>query len=301
MSTKNSLELAASDEVCASCGIAAIDDIKLKACDGGCDFVKYCSDNCQELHREQHEEECKERKAELHDKELFTQPNSSYMGECPICCLPLSIDMSKSTMMTCCCKFICMGCNYANEKREKEAGLEHRCVYCREPVPDSEEECIKNIMERIKKYNDPVAMTHMGKDHYLKGEYAKALKYFTKAVELGDVTAHFCLATLYYEGKGVYKDMKKAVYHWEQAAIGGHPQSRGLLASHEFENGRMRRAAKHLLINANLGCENSLKLIKELVMQGVVSKEEYAAALRGYQAVANETKSVEREKTEKTS
>ena len=70
------------DEVCACCGIAKVDDIKLNICDGGCDFVKYCSDDCQGNHREQHDEECKKRKAELHDKQLFTQPDSNYLGEC---------------------------------------------------------------------------------------------------------------------------------------------------------------------------------------------------------------------------
>ena len=62
-----------SDDVmmcCASCGISAIDDVKLKDCDGGCDLVKYCSDDCQENHREQHEEE--ESKKRLRDRDLFT-------------------------------------------------------------------------------------------------------------------------------------------------------------------------------------------------------------------------------------
>lgn len=40
---------------CASCGIAAVDDVKLKDCNGGCDLVKYCGDDCQENHREQHD------------------------------------------------------------------------------------------------------------------------------------------------------------------------------------------------------------------------------------------------------
>ena len=104
MSTKSEQQLGqelegAEDEVCASCGIAGVDDTKLKLCDGGCDLVKYCSDECQENHREQHDEECKTRKAQLHDKKLFTQPDISYPGECPLCCLPLSLDMSKSIMM----------------------------------------------------------------------------------------------------------------------------------------------------------------------------------------------------------
>ncbi len=286
-----------SNEVCASCGIAAVDDVKLKICDGGCDLVKYCSDGCQELHRVQHEEECKRRVDEIRDKELFTQPDSSHLGECPICCLPLSIYPSKSMLSTCCCKIICSGCNYANTKREYEQGLEQRCVYCREPAPKSQEESDKNIMERVKK-NDPVAICQMGKKHKDKDDYGKAFKYFTKAAELGDMEARACLANLYDDGQGVEKDTKKAVYHFEQAAIGGHPQARGYLGAHEMDNYRFERAAKHFIIAANLGSDASLKTIKGLYSAGLASKDDYAAALRGYQVAMDATKSAEREKAE---
>jgi tetratricopeptide (TPR) repeat protein len=307
-----------SDEVCASCGIAAVDDVKLKMCDGGCDLVKYCSDNCQELHREQHEQDCKKRadeirdeiqrraaelrqtflSDELRDKQLFEQPDCSYLGECPICCLPLSVDATKSIMMTCCCKTICKGCCYANEKREVEQGLKHRCAFCREPKPKSREQSVKNIMKRIKK-NDPVAMTQMGKKFlFEEGDYGKALEYYTKAAELGDVSGKFCLGALYYNGQGVEKDEKKGIRHLEEAAIGGHPIARHNLARYEIMYARYERAAKHYIINANLGCNESLKCIKDLFVQGVVSKDEYTAALRGYQAAVNETKSAEREKAE---
>ena len=134
------------DEVCASCGVAAVDEIKLKDCDGGCDLVKYCSDNCQEIHRDQHEAACKKRKAELHNKQLFTQPDSSHFGECPICCLPLSFDPSKSPFMTCCSKTICKGCNHANQVREMAEGLEPRCAFCREPAPKSRDESNKRLI-----------------------------------------------------------------------------------------------------------------------------------------------------------
>jgi tetratricopeptide (TPR) repeat protein len=284
-------------EVCASCGIAAIDDIRLNFCDDGCELVKYCSDGCQENHREKHEEECNKRKAELHDKQLFTLPGMSYMGECPLCCLPLPIDLSKSITMSCCCKTICNGCCYANEKRENEQGLKHRCAFCREPKPKSGEEVDKNIMERVKK-NDPVATTAMGKTHDREGDYEKAVEYHTKAAELGHADAHACLGNLYWEGKGVENDMKKAIHHLEQAAIGGHTYARYNLADYEITHGRYERAAKHYIINANLGCNESLKAIKVLFVQRVVSKDEYTAALRGYQAAVNETKSAEREKAE---
>ncbi len=283
---------------CASCGVAAIDDVKLMLCDSGCDLVKYCSDNCQENNREQHEEECKKRKEELRDKQLFEQPDCSFLGECPICCLPLSIDPSKSTMMPCCCKIICNGCHFLNTKREIEAGLEHRCAFCRGPVPKSDDEHEKRLMERVKKHNDPAAMTLMGKKHQQKGDYGKTVEYWTKAAELGDVGAHYFLGCLYYKGLCVEKDEKKAIDHYEQAAIGGHSEARGLLAMNEKNSGRLERAARHFMINANLGCNASLKFVKDLFIQGVVSKEEYAAALRGFQAAVNETKSTEREKAE---
>ena len=102
----------------------------------------------------------------------------------------------------------------------------------------------------------------------------------------------------YYRGDGVEKDVKKAVHHLEQAAIGGHPNARGFLADYEAKSGRFERANKHYIIAANLGCDFSLQAIKLLFVQRVVSKEVYAAALRGYQTAVDATKSPEREKAE---
>jgi hypothetical protein len=83
---KMSSEAAASEVMlmcCANCGISAVDDVKLKDCDDGCDLVKYCSDKCQDNHREQHGEECKKRLIELRDRNLFTQPEGSNLGRMP--------------------------------------------------------------------------------------------------------------------------------------------------------------------------------------------------------------------------
>ena len=165
-------------------------------------------------------------------------------------------------------------------------------------MPKSEEEFDKNVTERIKK-NDPAAMTQMAKRYYGKGDYGKAFEYLTNAAELGHVEANFLLGDLYREGKGVEKDMKKAVYHLEQAAIGGHPFSRGLLASEEMKNGRVDRSAKHVIIGANLGCNDNLKYVKNMLGLGIVSKEDYTAALRAYQAAVDAAKSPERENAEK--
>ena len=111
--------------------------------------------------------------------------------------------------------------------------------------------------------------------------------------------AHFRLAEMYCEGKGVEKDTEKEVYHLEEAAIGGHPNARHNLGIEELNNGRFERARKLFIIAANLGYHDSLKELKELYTKGHASKEDYAGALHAYQATVDATKSIEREKAER--
>jgi len=119
---------------CASCGIAEVDDIKLTTCDANCLLVRYCSGSCQREHQPQHKEECKKRVAEMRDVLLFAQPESSHLGDCPICFLPLPLDRTKSGIMTCCSKVICNGCYYANKARALNVSLKRTCPFCRHPL-----------------------------------------------------------------------------------------------------------------------------------------------------------------------
>ena len=285
----------AADEVCASCGKAEVDDVKLKICTA-CKLVKYCSVECQKNHRPQHKKMCKKRAAEIRDDKLFTQPDESHLGECPICCLPLPLDTDKWAINSCCCKAICDGCSHANKKRELEQGLEQRCPFCREPLSKTDEECDQNYMKRVKA-NDPVGLYQIGVKCRDEGDYEGAFQYWTKAAELGDMKAHYNLSIMYGEGIGVEKDLKKKMHHLEEAAIGGHPDARFNLACVEYDSGRISRAAKHFLIASKLGDNVALEQVKKYFTEGLfVSKEEYEAALRGHQAAVDATKSVQREK-----
>ena len=170
----------------------------------------------------EHEKACKELAAELRDEILFRQPESSHRGDCPICFLPLPIDVKKSTLYVCCSKIVCSGCNYANKLRELNKKLHPQCPFCRHPLPKTQAEMDKNKMKRVAA-NDPVALREMGKKHHSDGDYGSAFKFYTKAAELGDVEAHYHLSILYHNGQGVEKDKKKETYHEETAAIDGHP------------------------------------------------------------------------------
>jgi len=278
---------------CASCGIGQVDDIKLKKCTA-CYLVRYCSVKCQKEHRPQHKRACKKRAAELRDEILFKQPESSDLGDCPICFLPLAVDNDTSTIMACCSKKICNGCAYANREHELEGKLEERCPFCRYPVPDTEDEGLKNHMKRVEA-NDPVAMCQMGWKFFIDGDYKSSFLYWTKAARLGNAESHYQLSRLYREGEGVEKDKKKELHHLEEAAICGHPNSRHNLGCIEGSRGEYARATKHLIIAAKLGFDPSLELLKENYVNGHVSKEDFAGALRAHQAAVDATKSVQRE------
>ena len=291
MSTSNE-----ADDICASCGIAEGDDVKLKKCTA-CKLLHYCSVTCQKEHRPQHKRDCKRRARELREELLFKQPESSHFGDCPICFIPLSLDVNKSTEYSCCSKIVCDGCVYANELRQEEESLKSRCPFCRMPPPLSDRESNQYCMKRIEA-NDPFAIRTMGAIYYNQQNYSSAFEYWTKATQLGDVEAQNDLAVLYMEGNGVEKDKKKEMYHLEEAAIGGHPVARYNIGMNEGRSGRLERAAKHFIIAAKSGHGESIDNLKACFMMGGVEKEDYAAALRAHQAALDATKSPHRERAE---
>ena len=277
---------------CASCGVAEVDDVKLTDC-SACDIVRYCSDECQQDHRLKHKLACRKRAVELRDELLFRQPEGNHLGDCSICCLPMPLEITKSTVMECCSKTICNGCFDAYRMRVMEASLDQSCPFCRNSMLGTEE-YDKRRMERIAA-NDPVALRIEGVDQYKKGDHKSAFDYHAKAAKFGSVEAHYKLALMYNKGHGVEKDKAKEVHHLEEAAIGGHPEARCLLGGHEIEIGNFGRAVKHWIIAATQGGDDSIHMLMEMFKLEFVSKEELTVALRAHRAALNATKSSQRD------
>jgi TPR repeat protein len=282
---------AKADICCANCSIAEaeVDEVKMEECDSK--LLHSCRDKChgREEHQEQHDDKCKKRVEELHNDDLFTQPDGSHLGECPLCFLPMPLRAEESTFYACCSKLICDGCVHANYLKNGN----FNCPFCREPPPDAEE-FDKRMMKRVKA-NDPAALRQMGTERYYKGDYDGAVKYWTKAAKLGDEMAHNKLGYMYWKGEGVERDKEKEVYHLEKAAIGGHPTARHSLGCYEDKNGNTDRAVKHFIINASLGDKDSMKELWKHYSAGNITKEELEATLRTHQAAVDEMKSPERE------
>ena len=208
--------------------------------------------------------------------------------------MPLPLDPETYGFYSCCSKTICNGCYYANQFRGVEGILQATCPFCRNVMPTTKGGMNELLTKRIA-VNDPVAICEMGAERCKEGDFRAAIEYYRKAAALGDVHSHYQLSVMYHYGNGVDKDEEKELYHLKEAAIAGHPHARYNLACFEGRNGQHNRAAKHFIIAAKLGDDDSLKYAKEMYKAGHVSKEDFAAALRGHHAAIKAMKSPQRE------
>ena len=107
--------------------------------------------------------------------------------------------------------------------------------------------------------------------------------------------AHYNLGVLYFDGTDVEKDMDKAIRHSEAAAMSGFVLARYHLGCMEYNAENYDLALQRWMISAKLGLQISLDEVKDLVKDGLATKADYAAALRGYQSAIEETSSPERD------
>eukprot|EP00956_Cyclotella_meneghiniana_P004529 scaffold5580_cov61-Cyclotella_meneghiniana.AAC.9 len=261
-------------ESCAACGKI---DKCLKAC-GSCMSVKYCCVECQRSHWSAHKHACKKRTAELLDEKLFADP--PMRDDCPVCFSKLPLD--KHVYYPCCGKEICLQCRHSMTR--------DYCPFCNLPQPDSYEEFNKQVLERIQRYNDPGAINSLGSCHSfgymgLPVDVSKAAELYRRACGIGGcASAHNNLAMIYSIGRGIELDKKKAVHHFQIAAMMGHEVARYNLGHLEEEFGNMDRAMRHFIIAAKCGSDISMQKVKEGFREGRVSKDDFEKALQAYEA-----------------
>jgi len=129
----------------------------------------------------------------------------------------------------------------------------------------------------------------------LRQDHAKALQLQRRAAELECGDAYHNIGVSYHLGDGVEREMKKAVYYYELAAMRGNVAARHFLGMFEDNSDNMERALKHYMIAVEHGCSESLKEVQDFYSKGIVSKDIYVKALRSYQKYLNEVKSSQRD------
>ena len=265
--------------------------MNLKTC-AACKTVKYCSLACQKRHRPSHKKECRARAAQLFDEGLFEQPPPA--EDCAICFLQLPYDGGEinSQYQSCCGKSLCHGCmhgvRFGNDL----------CPFCRKPTTNTHDDENQRCTKRMKA-GDAEAFMTMGM-RYLLGQFGLAqdmdrgFELLLRAAELGSAKAHYNLAVFYTNGQHVPRNTKKAVFHNQQAAMGGHMKARHNLGFDEMELCKWDRAIKHWMIAAASGDKLSLSKMQFVFTQGHATKAQYESALRAYQSYQEETQSDQR-------
>ena len=236
---------------------------------------------------------------DISDDELFKQPPSN--EDCPICLLRLPLLPSGSVYKSCCGKIICGGCDYAPmyDNLGNEI-IERNCPFCRTPAHVSDEEYNERLQKRVE-VGDAEAIFTLG-NYYRNGDdgfpqnYTMALELYHRAGELGSAEAYCNIGCAYEIGRGMEINEKKANHYYQLAAIGGNVTSRYNLGVVEEDEDNMNRALKHYMVAVECGHENALKQIQKLYKNGHATKDDYAKALRAYQAYLVEIKSAQRDK-----
>ena len=300
----NKLSLASDISTCANCGKegSEVNNICNK-----CKAATYCNAACKKKHRSKHKKDCerrvaelldeelerKKRAAELHDGKLFKKPLPK--EDCPICMLLLPSLFTGSKYSACCGKTICSGCIHAVAIRDGGVGL---CPFCRTPTP-TPDEFVEQVIKRME-VDDAEAIRNLGCYYYkgshgLQQNHAKALELWHQAADLGSASSYFNIGNSYLQGNGVERDENKAYHYWELAAMGGDVDARHNLGIFEGRVGNMDRKLKHLMVAASCGYKESLNEIKQMFMDRDATKDDYAKALRSYQAYLVEIKSPQRD------
>ena len=176
------------------------------------------------------------------------------------------------------------------------------CAFCREPIATTDE----GETERIKKMaesGNAMAIYNIGMYYYegsfgFPQDYEKVNEMWLKAGELGCAVAYNNLGSLYNFGRGVEADKNEAKYYWGLAAMNRNLEARYNLACLEANAGNVHRAKKHFILSARAGDKDSLDKVKTGFLTGVVTKDEYANALRAYQKIQDDVKSDDRDKAE---
>ena len=242
----------------------------------------------------------------ISDEELFKQPPPQY-GDCPICFIQIPTLHTGSRYKACCGKVICSSCSYAPvyDHQGNEVDDE-KCAFCRTLKPATSEEAVGRSKKRVE-VEDPLAIHRLGcfyadELYGYPQDYAKALKLWHRAGELGCSKAYNSIGFAYNDGEGVEVDKKKAVYYcyWELAAVMGNTISRHNLGVEEENNDNYDRALRHYMIAAGSGDNDSLTVIQRLYTYGRATKDDYMKALQSDQMYLGEIKSSQRDKAAAT-
>jgi len=174
-------------------------------------------------------------------------------------------------------------------RRARTLGI--ACPFCHKPSPRSYAEGLARIRRHVEN-EVPEAIHYLG-TLYREGAAdlvksdKKAAKLFKRAVELGSVSAMVDLAMLYYDGRGVKLDRKKAMQLDHMAAARGDASAECNLGSLYRENGDYDSAFRYTRLAADKGYTEAEMNLGNCYLTGVGVQADIDEAERWYKRGAS--------------
>ena len=301
---ENTEEAEAPTKSCSACGKKSD---ALKKCTA-CKCVWYCDKKCQNKHWRGHKKECKRIRKELDKRggklDVGTELDVGPLGklppreECPICMHALPIHAALQGYFACCGKIICCGCYH---QHEIVAGGQVTCAFCREPIPDSDEEIFARVRKRVE-LKDPEALHSMAMG-YGEGEcglpvdQAKSIDLMRQSADLNNAVSQYQLGNYYDDGEmGLERNEAEALKYWKKAAGGGHCFAQHNLGNAEYQNGEYSAAMRHWRLSASGGFKNSLNNVMFSFEEGLLHHGGLAKTLQALYRSTAEMKSEDRDR-----
>ena len=235
--------------------------------------------------------------------------------ECPICMVPLSHEASDFNYCVTCGKTVCWGCilcvidTHIKDCRGEETAVSQAamekfltCAYCRSStVNDDDKATLEKEMKRANAGNGETMCRVAG--YYFDGEMGlrqdktEALKWYHRAVDVGEGRAADDLGQCYLKGDGVEQDIEKALEHYQKAVDLGWIPAFITIGGLLFQRGEIYEGMLNYRKAAMCGwtSDSLFKAIRFGFTNGWITKEEYAFTLREHQKACNEMKSESRE------
>lgn len=228
--------------------------------------------------------------------------------DCPICMLPMPLDIMEVTYSSCCGNSFCNGCLHdlilADVKEGRSTVEESRarfCPFCRTECV-AEDDILKYDMKLAKSGHRHaiylVGGSHFDGEHGLTQNKAEGIKWWRRATEAGSPEAAHRLGCCSEEGDGVEQDNDKALECYKKAAERGDVDAFVSIGSLLAQKGEIEEALLNYRKAALCGLsepESLLSLLEKGYSDGYMTKEEYDFTLRENKKVRNEMKSESRE------
>jgi TPR repeat protein len=123
----------------------------------------------------------------------------------------LPVDSNTFTRLVCCGKGMHDHCAERVMKSKMSEALKSRCPECRQKVPTSHEEGVKQVRVWVDK-GKAWAQTTLANNYQfgtgVSQSYEEAIRYYNMAIKQGCPNAMYSLATVYEHGHGVAKSLE---------------------------------------------------------------------------------------------